>query len=102
MLERAATIGVQEASAACSIAGFETCDTSASIPSAFSSAIACRPSALRPPCPSFGSAPAWLSDLTIVDFRIGNQKFDIRFWREDGETAFEVWTATLIGSSAAH
>jgi glycogen debranching enzyme len=34
--------------------------------------------------------PAWLPDLTIVDLRIGNQKFGIRFWREGEETAFEV------------
>ncbi|MBV8577951.1 MAG: amylo-alpha-1,6-glucosidase [Acetobacteraceae bacterium] len=34
--------------------------------------------------------PAWLPDLTIVDLRIGSQKFDIRFWREGEETAFEV------------
>jgi glycogen debranching enzyme len=34
--------------------------------------------------------PAWLPDLTVHDLRIGQHKLDIRFWREDGETAFEV------------
>jgi glycogen debranching enzyme len=34
--------------------------------------------------------PAWLPDLTMRDLRIGKHKLDIRFWREDGETAFEV------------
>ncbi|MBV8400496.1 MAG: hypothetical protein JOZ17_17405, partial [Acetobacteraceae bacterium] len=34
--------------------------------------------------------PAWLPDLTILDLRIGDQKFAIRFWREGEETAFEV------------
>jgi glycogen debranching enzyme len=34
--------------------------------------------------------PAWLPDLTVRDLRIGRHKLDIRFWREDGETAFEV------------
>ena len=34
--------------------------------------------------------PAWLPDLTVRDLRIGQNKFAIRFWREGGETAFEV------------
>jgi glycogen debranching enzyme len=34
--------------------------------------------------------PEWLPDLTVRDLRIGRHKLDIRFWRKDGETAFEV------------
>jgi glycogen debranching enzyme len=34
--------------------------------------------------------PPWLDDLTITDLRIGEQIFDIRFWRSDGETRFDV------------
>jgi hypothetical protein len=34
--------------------------------------------------------PVWLPDLTVHDLRIGKHKLDIRFWREDGQTAFEV------------
>ncbi len=34
--------------------------------------------------------PKWLPDLTMRDLRIGKHKFDIRFWREDEQTAFEV------------
>jgi glycogen debranching enzyme len=34
--------------------------------------------------------PAWLPDLTVRDLRIGAHKLDIRFWRQDGQTAFEV------------
>lgn len=34
--------------------------------------------------------PAWLPDVTLQDLRLGNRRFDIRFWREDGATAFEV------------
>ncbi|MCL2430823.1 MAG: amylo-alpha-1,6-glucosidase [Alphaproteobacteria bacterium] len=34
--------------------------------------------------------PAWLPDLTVRDLRIGGHTLDIRFWREDGDTAFEV------------
>ena len=36
------------------------------------------------------SLPAWLPDLTVQDLRLGRHKLDIRFWREDEETAFEV------------
>jgi glycogen debranching enzyme len=34
--------------------------------------------------------PPWLDDLTITDLRIGERIFDIRFWRSDGETRFDV------------
>jgi glycogen debranching enzyme len=34
--------------------------------------------------------PAWLPDLTVRGLGIGQNKFDIRFWREGEETAFEV------------
>jgi glycogen debranching enzyme len=36
------------------------------------------------------SLPVWLPDLTVRDLRIGRNKFDIRFWRQGGETEFEV------------
>jgi glycogen debranching enzyme len=36
------------------------------------------------------SLPPWLPDLTVHDLRIGRHKLDIRFWRDGGETAFEV------------
>ncbi len=34
--------------------------------------------------------PEWLPDLTMFDLRIGGQRFDIRFWRDGGQTQFEV------------
>src|SRR5215471_12175376 len=34
--------------------------------------------------------PAWLPDLTVFDLRVGKLRFDIRFWRDGGETQFEV------------
>jgi glycogen debranching enzyme len=34
--------------------------------------------------------PEWLPDLTILDLRVGKQRFDIRFWRDSGQTHFEV------------
>jgi len=34
--------------------------------------------------------PEWLPDLTILDLRVGKQRFDIRFWRDSGQTQFEV------------
>jgi glycogen debranching enzyme len=34
--------------------------------------------------------PAWLPDLTVLDLHVGRHRFDIRFWREGGETQFEV------------
>ena len=36
------------------------------------------------------SLPTWLPDLTVYDLRVGQHKIDIRFWREDEHTAFEV------------
>jgi hypothetical protein len=36
------------------------------------------------------SLPAWLPDLTMRNLRIGEHKLDIRFWREDAQTVFEV------------
>jgi glycogen debranching enzyme len=34
--------------------------------------------------------PQWLPDLTMLDIRLGRQRFDIRFWRDGEETRFEV------------
>jgi hypothetical protein len=34
--------------------------------------------------------PEWLPDLTMRNLRIGRHKLDIRFWREDARTEFEV------------
>jgi len=34
--------------------------------------------------------PEWLPDLTVLDLRVGRHQFDIRFWRDGGETQFEV------------
>ena len=34
--------------------------------------------------------PRWLPDLTLLDIRLGRQRFDIRFWRDAEETRFEV------------
>ncbi len=34
--------------------------------------------------------PAWLPDLTVRDLRIGRHKLDVRFWRDGGDTTFEV------------
>jgi glycogen debranching enzyme len=34
--------------------------------------------------------PEWLPDLTVLDLRVGKHRFDIRFWRDGGETQFEV------------
>ena len=36
------------------------------------------------------SLPKWLPDLTVLDLRLGTQRFDIRFWRDGDETRFEV------------
>ena len=36
------------------------------------------------------SLPKWLPDLSVHDLRIGRHKLDIRFWREEEETAFAV------------
>jgi glycogen debranching enzyme len=34
--------------------------------------------------------PAWLPDITLYDIRLGQRSFDVRFWREDEATRFEV------------
>ena len=34
--------------------------------------------------------PPWLPDLTLTDLRLGDAVFDLRFWREDDATSFEV------------
>jgi glycogen debranching enzyme len=34
--------------------------------------------------------PVWLPDLAVHDLRVGQQKIDMRFWREGEQTAFEV------------
>ena len=34
--------------------------------------------------------PTWLPDLTLSDLRLGEQVFDLRFWREGEETHFDV------------
>ncbi len=34
--------------------------------------------------------PSWLPDLTVRNLRLGEQSFDIRFWRSGEETQFEV------------
>jgi hypothetical protein len=34
--------------------------------------------------------PDWLPDITIRDLRVGRRKFDIRFWRQNAESRFEI------------
>ena len=34
--------------------------------------------------------PSWLPDITLHDLRLGKRPFDIRFWREEDITRFEV------------
>jgi glycogen debranching enzyme len=34
--------------------------------------------------------PAWLPDITLIDLRLGRRSIDVRFWREDEATRFEV------------
>ncbi len=34
--------------------------------------------------------PEWLPDITVLDLMVGELRFDIRFWREEEETRFEV------------
>jgi glycogen debranching enzyme len=34
--------------------------------------------------------PSWLPDLTLIDLRLGDKCFDVRFWRTDEKTRFEV------------
>jgi glycogen debranching enzyme len=36
------------------------------------------------------SLPSWLPDLTLTDLRLGDAVFDLRFWREDDRTSFQV------------
>ncbi|MEJ0016670.1 MAG: glycogen debranching N-terminal domain-containing protein [Acetobacteraceae bacterium] len=36
------------------------------------------------------SLPTWLPDITLYDLRLARRSFDIRFWREDDTTHFEV------------
>ena len=36
------------------------------------------------------SLPEWLPDMTVLDLRVGKRRFDIRFWRDGGESQFEV------------
>jgi glycogen debranching enzyme len=36
--------------------------------------------------------PEWLPDITLRDIRLGQQSFDIRFWRDGDETKFTVLT----------
>jgi glycogen debranching enzyme len=41
--------------------------------------------------------PSWLPDLTLIDLRLGDKYFDLRFWRTDEKTRLEV----LKGDPAA-
>jgi hypothetical protein len=34
--------------------------------------------------------PVWLPELTIRDLQIGKNVFDLRFWRDDEATRFEI------------
>ena len=34
--------------------------------------------------------PAWLPDVTLTDLRLGQERFEIRFWRDGNDTNFEV------------
>jgi glycogen debranching enzyme len=34
--------------------------------------------------------PPWLPDLTLIDLRLGDKRFDLRFWRTEEKTHFEV------------
>jgi hypothetical protein len=34
--------------------------------------------------------PQWLPDLMLIDLPLGEQKFDLRFWREGDATRWEV------------
>jgi len=49
--------------------------------------------------------PPWLSDLTLIDLRLGDQSFDVRFWQVDEQTHFEVLkgdpNAVILRSIAA-
>ena len=39
---------------------------------------------------AYPELPAWLPDITVIDLSVGKQTFDIRFWRDEAETRFEV------------
>jgi glycogen debranching enzyme len=39
--------------------------------------------------------PDWLPDITMLDLRVGKQKFDLRFWREAKSTHWEVLKGDL-------
>ena len=41
-------------------------------------------------CTSTRRCRTWLPDLTLLDLHVGKHRFDIRFWRDGGETQFEV------------
>ena len=48
--------------------------------------------------------PTWLPDLTLIDLQIGKQNFDLRFWRDDDKTRWEVLKgdrSAVIGRSCA-
>ena len=34
--------------------------------------------------------PDWLPDVTLTDLRLGQRRFDIRFWRDGKDTVFKV------------
>jgi hypothetical protein len=34
--------------------------------------------------------PEWLPDLEVSDLRVGEEKFDLRFWRDGERTRWEV------------
>jgi hypothetical protein len=34
--------------------------------------------------------PDWLPDVTLSDLRLGQRRFDIRFWRDGKDTVFKV------------
>jgi hypothetical protein len=34
--------------------------------------------------------PDWLPDIKLTDLRLGQRRFDIRFWRDGTETVFKV------------
>ena len=34
--------------------------------------------------------PEWLPDITVMDLRVGQQSFDVHFWRDGDKTQWEV------------
>jgi hypothetical protein len=34
--------------------------------------------------------PDWLPDVTLTDLRLGERRFDIRFWRDGKSTNFKI------------